>query len=105
MVWSQSDHVEQKLQPAGLIELVVVVEVELYSSDVQWVQIMVGVVEVKLCSPAVLWVQMMVVVVEVDRVMRGAPRNWQWLGLMPINPLSQSQYSIPERFHGIGNLS
>ena len=56
MVWSQSDHVEQKLQPAGLIEPVVVVEVELYSPAVQWVQIMVGVVEVELCSHAVLWV-------------------------------------------------
>ena len=55
MVWSQSDHVEQKLQPAGLIEPVVVVEVEveLYSPAVQWVQIMVGVVEVELCSPDV----------------------------------------------------
>ena len=42
MVWSQSDNVEQKLQPAGLIEPVVVVEVELYSPVVQWVQIMVG---------------------------------------------------------------
>ena len=31
MEWSQSDHVEQKLQPVGLIEPVVVVEVELYS--------------------------------------------------------------------------
>ena len=39
MVWSRSDHVEQKLQPAGLIEPVVVVEVELYSPAVQWVQI------------------------------------------------------------------
>ena len=65
MVWSQSDHVEQKLQPAGLIEPVVVVEVELYSSVVQWVQIMEGVVEVELCSPVVQWVQMTVVVVEV----------------------------------------
>ena len=65
MAWSQSDHVEQKLQTAGLIELVVVVEVELYSPDVQWVQIMVWVVEVELCSLAVQWVQMMVVVVEV----------------------------------------
>ena len=65
MAWPQSDHVEQKLQPAGLIEPVVVVEVELYSPVVQWVQIMVGVVEVELCSPAVMWVQMMVVVVEV----------------------------------------
>ena len=65
MVWSQSDHVEQNLQPTGLIEPVVVVEVELYSPDVQWVQIMVGVVEVELCSYAIQWVQMMVVVVEV----------------------------------------
>ena len=65
MAWSQFDHVEQKLQPAGLIELVVVVEVEMYSPAIQWVQIMVGVVEVELCSPAVQWVQMMVVVVEV----------------------------------------
>ena len=65
MAWSQSDHVEQKLQPAGLIEPVVVVGVELYSLAVQWVQIMVGVVEVELCNPVILWVQMMVVVVEV----------------------------------------
>ena len=63
MAWSQFDHVEQKLQPAGLIEPVVVVEVELYSPVIQWVQIMVGVVEVELCSPVVQWVQMMVVVV------------------------------------------
>ena len=65
MAWSQSDHVEQKLQPVGLIEPVVVVGVELYSPVVQWVQIMVGVVEVELCNPTVQWVQMMVVVVEV----------------------------------------
>ena len=65
MAWSEFDHVEQKLQPAGLIEPVVVVEVELYNPAVQWVQIMVGMVEVELCSPAVQWVQMMVVVVEV----------------------------------------
>ena len=65
MVWSQFDHVEQKLQPAGLIEPVVVVEVELYSPTVQWVQMVVVVVEVELCSPAVRWVQMMAVVVEV----------------------------------------
>ena len=65
MVWSQSDHVEQNLQPVGLIELMVVVEVELYSPAVQWVQMMVVVVEVELCSPDVLWVQMMVVVVVV----------------------------------------
>ena len=65
MVWSQSDYVEQKLQPAGLIEPVVVVAVELYSPAVQWVQIMVGVVEVELCNPVVQWVQLMVVVVEV----------------------------------------
>ena len=91
----------------GLIEpvVVVVVEVEPYSPAVQWVQIMVGVVEVELCNPAVQWAQMMVVVVEVGRVMRGAPRNWQWLGLMLINPLSQSQYSIQKRCHGIGNLT
>ena len=49
----------------GLIEPMVVVEVELYNLAVLWVQIMVGVVEVELCSPDVLWVQMMVVVVEV----------------------------------------
>ena len=46
MVWSQSDHVEQKLQPARLIEPVVVVEVEQYSPTVHWVQMMVVVVEV-----------------------------------------------------------
>ena len=66
MAWSQSDHVEQKLQHVGLIEPVVVVEVELYSPAVQWVQIMVGVVEVEPYSPAIQWVQMMVVVVEVQ---------------------------------------
>ena len=49
----------------GLIEPMVVVEVEQYSPAVQWVQIMVGVVEVELCNPAVQWVKMMVVVVEV----------------------------------------
>ena len=49
----------------GLIEQMVVVEVELYSPAVQWVQMMVGVVEVELCNPSVQWVQMMVVVVEV----------------------------------------
>ena len=65
MVWSQFDHVEQKLHPAGLIELVVVVEVELYSPAIQWVQMMVVVVKVELCNPAVQWVQMMAVVVEV----------------------------------------
>ena len=66
MEWYQSGHVEQKLQPAGLIKpvVVVVVEVELYSPAVQWVQIMVGVVKVELCSPAVQWVQIMVGVVE-----------------------------------------
>ena len=69
VVWSRSDPVEQKLQPSGLIEQVVVVEVELY-------------------SPAVQWVQVVVVVVGCSRVMRGAPRNRQCLGLMPINPLS-----------------
>ena len=66
MEWSQSDHVEQKLQPVGLIQPVVVVEVELYSPTVQWVQIMVGVGEVEPYSLAVKWVQMMVVVVEVQ---------------------------------------
>ena len=66
MAWSQFDHVEQKFQPVGLIEPVVVVEVERYSPAVQWVQIMVGVVEVEQYSPAVQWVQMMVVVVEVQ---------------------------------------
>ena len=66
MAWSQFDHVEQKLQPGALIEPVVVVEVELYSPAVQWVQIMVGVVEVEPYSPAIQWVQMMVVVVEVQ---------------------------------------
>ena len=65
MVWSQSDHVEQKLQPAGLIEPVVVVEVELYSPAVQLVQMIVVVVEVELCSPFVQLVQMMAVGVEV----------------------------------------
>ena len=65
MAWSQSDHVEEKLQHAGLIEPVVVVEVELYGPVVQWVKKMVGVVEVELCSPVVQWVQMMMVVVEV----------------------------------------
>ena len=53
MAWSQSDHVEQKLQPVGLIEPVVVVEVELFSPAAQWVQIMVGAVEVEPYSPAV----------------------------------------------------
>ena len=48
----------------GLIEPVVVVEVELYSPAAQWVQIIVGVVEVEPYSPTVQWVQMMVVVVE-----------------------------------------
>ena len=66
MAWSPSDHVEQKLQPVGLIEPVVVVEVELYSPAAQWVQIMVGVVEVEPYSSTVQWVQMMVVVVEVQ---------------------------------------
>ena len=47
MVWSHSDHVEQKLQPAGLVEQVVVVEVELYSPAVQWVQVVVVIVGVK----------------------------------------------------------
>ena len=43
MVWSQSDYVVQMLQPVGLTEHVVVVEVELYSPVLQGVQ-MVGVV-------------------------------------------------------------
>ena len=45
-VWSQFYHVEQKLQPAGLIEQVVVVEVELYSPAVKWVYVVVVVVGV-----------------------------------------------------------
>ena len=52
MVWAQSDRVVQMLQLVGLTEQVVVVEVELYSSVVQWVQIVVVVVEVELYSPA-----------------------------------------------------
>ena len=43
-MWSQSARVVQMLKPMGLIEQVVVVEVELYSSAVQWVQVMVVVV-------------------------------------------------------------
>ena len=54
--WSQSDHVEQKLQPVGLIKPMVVVEVELCSPAVLWVQIIVGVVEVEPYSPVVQWV-------------------------------------------------
>ena len=47
VVWSQSTRAVQMLQPVGLIEQVVVVEVELYSHAVQWVQMMeVVVVEV-----------------------------------------------------------
>ena len=65
MAWSQSNHVEQNLQPVGLIEPVVV-EVELYSPALQWVQITVVVVEMEPYSLAVQWVQMMVVVVEVQ---------------------------------------
>ena len=53
MVWSQSNHAVQMLQPMGLIEQVVAVEVEMY-------------------SPAVLWVQMVVVVVEVQYVSNNA---------------------------------
>ena len=41
MVWSQSDCVVQMLQPVELIEQVVVVEVDLYSYAVQWVQMVV----------------------------------------------------------------
>ena len=51
MVWSRSDCTVQMLQPVGLTEQVVVVEVELYSSVVQWVQMEVVVVEVELYSP------------------------------------------------------
>ena len=47
MVCSQSDHAVQMLQLMGLTEQVVVVEVELYSPVVQWVQ-MVVVVEVEM---------------------------------------------------------
>ena len=47
VVWSQSDRAVQMLQPVGLIEQVVVVEVELYSPVVQWVQMVVVVVEVE----------------------------------------------------------
>ena len=55
MLWSQPDRAIQMLQPMGLIKQVVVVEVELYSSMVQWVQMIVVVVEVQWshagCSP------------------------------------------------------
>ena len=47
MAWSQADRVVQMLQLVGLIEQVVVVEMELYSPTVQWVQMMVVVVEVQ----------------------------------------------------------
>ena len=47
VAWSQSNCAVQMLKPVGLIEQVVVVEVELYSPAVQWVQIMVVVVEVQ----------------------------------------------------------
>ena len=47
VVWFQSDHVEQKLQPTGLIEQVMAVEMELYSPIVQWVQVVVVVVGVQ----------------------------------------------------------
>ena len=46
-MWSQSARTVQMLQPVGLIEQVVVVEVELYSPIVQWVQMVVVVVEVR----------------------------------------------------------
>ena len=49
MVWSQFDRVVQMLQPVGLIKQVVVVEVELYSLTVQYVQMVVVVVEVDSC--------------------------------------------------------
>ena len=45
MVWSQSDRAIQMLQPVGLTEQVAVVEVELYSFSIQWVQMVVVVVE------------------------------------------------------------
>ena len=44
MVWSQSDCVVQMLKPVELTKHVVVVEVELYSPVVQWVQMVVVVV-------------------------------------------------------------
>ena len=47
VVWSQSDRAVQMLQLMGLIEQVVVVEVELYSLAIQWVQMVVVVVEVQ----------------------------------------------------------
>ena len=47
MVWSQSDREVQMLQPVGLIEQVVVVEVDMNSPIVQWVKMMVVVVEVQ----------------------------------------------------------
>ena len=46
-MWSQSARAIQMLQPVGLIEQVVVVDVELYSPIVQWVQMVVVVVEVR----------------------------------------------------------
>ena len=39
-------------------------------------------------GPAIWYGQMVVVVY--SRVMWGAPLKWYWLGLVPINPLSQS---------------
>ena len=80
MAWSQTDHVKQKLQPTGLIEQVVVVEVDLYSPAVQWVQIMVGVLEVELCSPSIQWVQMMVVMVEVGKSHAGCSPKLAMVG-------------------------
>ena len=44
VVWSQSNRAVQMIQPVGLTEEVVVVEVELYSPVVQWVQMVVLVV-------------------------------------------------------------
>ena len=44
VVWSQSARAVQMLHLVGLIEQVVVVEVELYSPTIQWVQMMVVVV-------------------------------------------------------------
>ena len=46
VVWSHSNRAVQMPQPMGQTEQVVVVEVELYSHVVQWVQVVVVVVEV-----------------------------------------------------------
>ena len=47
MAWSQSECAVKMLQPMGLIEQVVVVEVDLYSPKVQWIQMMVVVGEMQ----------------------------------------------------------